>query len=90
MRHTLILAMVCCAAAQDQYDLLLKGGHVIDARNGISAVRDVAIAQGKIAAVEQNIQASRARKTVPKPPDPRLERIWYFPTTWPSRWSASG
>jgi len=56
--------MVCCAAAQDQYDLLLKGGHVIDAKNGISAVRDVAIAQGKIAAVEPNIAASRARMTI--------------------------
>ena len=56
--------MVCCAPAQTQYDLLLKGGHVIDARNGISAVRDVAIAQGKIAAVAQNIAASQARRTI--------------------------
>src|SRR5438128_11694172 len=31
---------------QQPYDLLLKGGHVIDARNGIDAVRDVAIADG--------------------------------------------
>src|SRR5215470_9545845 len=64
MRRVLLLTMVCCAAAQDQYDLLLKGGHVIDAKNGISAVRDVAIAQGKIAAVEPNIAASRARRTI--------------------------
>jgi len=56
--------MVCCAPAQDQFDLLLKGGHVIDARNGISAVRDVAIAQGKIAAVEANIAVSRASRTI--------------------------
>src|SRR5688572_20027597 len=33
------------------YDLLLKGGHVIDARNGVTAVRDVAIKDGTIAAV---------------------------------------
>ena len=33
------------------YDLLLKGGHVIDAKNGIDDVRDVAVAGGKIAAV---------------------------------------
>jgi len=64
MRHALLLVMVCCAPAQDQFDLLLKGGHVIDARNGISAVRDVAIAQGKIAAVEANIAVSRARRTI--------------------------
>src|ERR1051326_8803337 len=38
MRYILILGMAWCAAAQGQYDLLLKGGHVIDNKNGISAV----------------------------------------------------
>jgi len=41
-----------------RYDLILRGGHVIDPRNAISAVRDVAIAGGKIAAVEQQIAAA--------------------------------
>src|SRR4051812_42047041 len=59
-RCALLLVLVSCAGAQTQFDLLLKGGHVIDARNGVSAIRDVAIAQGKIAAVEQNIAPSRA------------------------------
>src|SRR3954468_18222097 len=52
------------ASAQTDYDLLLKGGHVIDGKNHISAVRDVAIKDGKIAAVESQIAASRALKTV--------------------------
>jgi dihydroorotase len=56
--------MVSCAFAQGQYDLLLKGGHVIDRRNGVSALRDVAISQGRIAAVEQNISPSRANRTI--------------------------
>lgn len=47
-----------------EYDVLLKGGHVIDARNNISAVRDVAVKDGRIAAVAANIAASRALKTV--------------------------
>jgi dihydroorotase len=64
MRYILILGLAFCAAAQPQYDLLLKGGHVIDGKNGISAVRDVAISQGKIAAVEQDIAPSRARRTI--------------------------
>jgi dihydroorotase len=38
--------------------------HVIDGRNRLSAVRDVAIKGGKIAAVEANVPASRAAKTV--------------------------
>ena len=60
----LCLLAALSASAQTRYDLLLKGGHVIDARNGISAVRDVAIAGGRIAAVAENIPASAARRTV--------------------------
>ena len=60
--------LTLCAAvavmAQTQYDLLLKGGHVIDPRNRIDAVRDVAIKAGKIAAVAPSIAASDAAKTV--------------------------
>jgi dihydroorotase len=51
-------------SAQTQYDLLLQGGHVIDGKNHISEVRDVAIKDGKIAAVEARIDPSKALKTV--------------------------
>jgi dihydroorotase len=34
-----------------RYDLLLKGGHVIDPANHIDEARDVGILQGKIARV---------------------------------------
>jgi dihydroorotase len=47
-----------------KYDLLLQGGHVIDARNNISAIRDVAIAGGKIAAVGAKLNPADAVKTV--------------------------
>ena len=46
------------------YDLLLKGGHVIDARNGVNGVRDVAIKDGKITAVSPSIDPARASKVV--------------------------
>src|SRR5258706_12565012 len=39
------------------YDLVVKGGRVIDPSLGIDAVRDVAVAVGRIAAVEENITA---------------------------------
>ena len=52
------------AQTAPEYDLLLKNGHVIDARNNLSAVRDVAIKDRKIAAVAANIPAARAYKTV--------------------------
>jgi dihydroorotase len=51
-------------AVERKYDLLLRGGHVIDARNKLSAVRDVAIAGGKIAAVAAKIDPADALKTV--------------------------
>lgn len=56
-------ALPACLVAQE-YDLLLKGGHVIDVKNGIDGVRDVAIAAGKIAAVAPNIPVNRARSVV--------------------------
>ena len=51
-------------AADPPYDLLLAGGHVIDAKSGTSAVRDVAIAGGKIAAVAPRIDPAQAFKVV--------------------------
>ncbi|NWG14583.1 MAG: amidohydrolase/deacetylase family metallohydrolase [Acidobacteria bacterium] len=59
----LALGLARDAAAQS-YDLLLKGGHVIDPRNQIDAVRDVAISGGKIVAVAPRLDASAALKTV--------------------------
>ena len=39
------------------YDLVIRGGRVIDPSVGLDAVRDVAIAAGRIAAVDANITA---------------------------------
>jgi dihydroorotase len=61
---TCIAVAITSVSAQQKYDLLLKGGHVIDGRNRISAIRDVAIANGKIAAVAANIAAADAAKVV--------------------------
>lgn len=46
------------------YDLLIKGGTVIDAKNGINAVMDVAVKDGKIASVSQNIASDQAKTLV--------------------------
>ncbi|MBT4484059.1 MAG: hypothetical protein HOC71_10335, partial [Candidatus Latescibacteria bacterium] len=48
-----------------KYDVLLKGGHVIDPANNINKKNmDVAIADGKIAAVGRKIPVSDSKKTV--------------------------
>ena len=46
------------------YDLLLKGGHVIDPKNTVDETRDVAISKGKIAAVDTAIPADQAAQVI--------------------------
>lgn len=47
-----------------EIDLLLKGGHVMDAKNKINSKMDVAIKDGKIYRVAADISANSAKKTV--------------------------
>jgi dihydroorotase len=47
-----------------EYDLLIKGGRVIDPAGKIDRVADVAIAAGKIAAVRPGLFASSAAQTI--------------------------
>ncbi len=54
------LAAVPRLAASSKYDLVVKGGRVIDPSRKLDAVRDVAVAQGRIAAIEANISAAAA------------------------------
>lgn len=46
------------------YDLLLKGGHVIDPKNGLSAQRDIAISAGKVASIAEQIAPTEAKRTI--------------------------
>ncbi len=43
------------------YDLVLKGGHVIDPAQNIDAVMDVAFAGGKVAAIAKSLDTSAAK-----------------------------
>src|SRR5579885_690839 len=46
------------------YDLLLKGGHVIDPAQKLNGRHDLAVEDGRIAAVAAEIAASEARQTL--------------------------
>ena len=48
------------AAAEKKYDLVIQGGRVIDPAGKVDAIRDVAIANGRIVAVKAGIQAGGA------------------------------
>src|SRR5690242_4455832 len=53
-------AATASGQAAASYDLLIRGGRVIDPSQKLDGQRDVAIANGKIAAVAANIPANRA------------------------------
>jgi len=46
------------------YDILIKNGHVIDAKNNINKILDIAIVDNKIALIEKNISNELANKIV--------------------------
>jgi dihydroorotase len=67
MTKTILAVAILAAVSNAQtpaYDLLLKGGHVIDPKNRVNAPMDVAIANGRIARVAADIPASQSKKTV--------------------------
>ena len=59
----LFLLINTLTTAQD-YDLLIKNGHLIDAKNAINKTMDVAILNGKIALVQDNIPNNKAIKVI--------------------------
>lgn len=76
LRHTLAGSLVCTLAERFQgllgagqpsparYDLLIKGGRVIDPSQKLSAVRDVAVAGGKVTRVAENIAEAESRQVL--------------------------
>ena len=68
LHSALALAFAGASAFAQQaapaYDLLLRGGHVLDDKNHIDGLMDVAIKDGKIARVAAHIPPSSALKTV--------------------------
>lgn len=62
MKLVALVLLSASLSAQPAYDLLIKGGHVIDPKNNISRVMDVAVANGRIAAVAANIDPATAKR----------------------------
>lgn len=60
----LALVPVGTTRAAPKYDLLLKGGHVIDPGNSLSETRDIGVVDATIARVDSSIEAVEARKTI--------------------------
>lgn len=66
-RHCIVLCFLLVSFfnvnAQD-YDILLKGGHLIDAKNNIDGPMDLAITDGRVAEVARSIPKGKAARTI--------------------------
>ena len=60
----LCLVICCYSATAQKYDLLIKGGHLIDPASRISGIRDIAVTKGNIAKVALSIDTSGAIKVI--------------------------
>jgi dihydroorotase len=69
MRKTYLLLLFMCIAATgllsaQTYNIVIKGGHVIDPKNKINEVMDIAVNDGKIALIAKNIDVKEGRQVV--------------------------
>jgi dihydroorotase len=61
---TFICLLILPPLQAQNIDILLKGGHVIDPKNNINKVMDVAIVGNKITQVAENIATTSAKKVI--------------------------
>ena len=65
-----IAIALCCLflfsnqVSGQQYDLLIKNGHVIDPKNQVNAKKDIAVTGGKIVKVDNDIPATQSKRTI--------------------------
>ncbi|MGI9552439.1 MAG: amidohydrolase/deacetylase family metallohydrolase, partial [Aurantibacter sp.] len=60
----LIMLLISVGVSAQNFDMLIKGGQLIDAKNGIDKIMDVAIKDGKIAKVDTDIPENQAQLVV--------------------------
>ena len=58
------LSLCTFVLSAQEFTILLKGGHVIDPKNNINEVMDVAILENKIVQVAKNIDAKKASQVI--------------------------
>jgi len=58
------IVMIVLNTNAQAYQIVIKGGLVIDPKNGINEVMDIAIQDGKIASVAKNIDAANAKQVI--------------------------
>ena len=60
----LLFSFLAFSSLGQDYDLLIKNGHLIDPKNGIDTPMDLAIKDGKVAQVAANIPSGQAKQVI--------------------------
>ena len=61
---TIAFLVACHSVGAQEYDLLIKNGHLIDAKNELDQAMDVAVLDGKVAEVSAHIPIEKAKKVI--------------------------
>jgi dihydroorotase len=61
---SLVLLITTSIVQAQVYNLVIKGGQVIDPKSGINEIMDVAVLDGKIASIAKNIDATNAKQVI--------------------------
>ena len=59
-----LAASAALAQAAPNYDMVIKGGHVVDPTNETNQQMDVAVLDGKVARVAKDIPAAQGKTTI--------------------------
>lgn len=60
----IFLCLIARFVQAQEYNILIKGGHVIDTKNGINEVMDIAISDGLISKIAKEIPKSHAKQVI--------------------------
>jgi len=60
----LMLVLMTGFAMAQTYNIVIKGGHLVDPKNNIDGIMDIAISDGKVAAIAKNIDPKEGKQVV--------------------------
>lgn len=59
-----VLTLLSTNTFAQSYSIIIKGGHLIDPKNNIDGLRDIAIQEGKIAQIAENIDSKLGQQVI--------------------------
>lgn len=60
----IMLVMITGFAMSQTYNIVIKGGHLVDPKNNIDGIMDIAISDGKVAMIAKNIDPKEGKQVV--------------------------